>query len=251
MCLNNYLSNNILCNYSTTKTKTAKVMTAYLKEILPKTLCSLYIYRIWYWIQKWPFNFHFWEPWNKKNLQQSLLSQRKLKNRKHSKFSEKDNSQIHAQQYTLRDDTLPLAIDCFNVAPSVNDLQSPFYLAHGRDLLEGRLNHLQCYCRYVGEQPGRLAVQELRNIWMMHAKLLQELRQSGPETDKKYNSTRNLKEGKLVLMKNHNVTAFQPKYLADYRVIKVINKGKLVLMKNHNVTAFQPNYLADTESLKS
>ena len=68
--------------------------------------------------------------------------------------------------------TLPLAVYCFNVASSVNDLESPFYLVHGTDPLEGRLCHLQNYCRYVGEQPGRLAVQEFRNMWKTHAKLL-------------------------------------------------------------------------------
>ena len=30
------------------------------------------------------------------------------------------------------DGALPLAIYCFNVAPSVNDLDTPFYLVHGR-----------------------------------------------------------------------------------------------------------------------
>ena len=52
-----------------------------------------------------------------------------------------------------RNDALPLVTYCFNVAPSVHDLESPFYLVHGRDPLEGRLSHLQNYCRYVGEQP--------------------------------------------------------------------------------------------------
>ena len=74
------------------------------------------------------------------------------------------------------DDTQPLAVYCFNVAPSVNDLESAFYLVHGRDPLEGRLIHHQNYCRYVGEQPSRLAVQELRNMWKTHTKLLQESR---------------------------------------------------------------------------
>ena len=63
--------------------------------------------------------------------------------------------------------TLPLVIYCFNVAPLVNALEPPFYLVHVRDPLkplDGRLGHLQNYCRYVGEHPGRLAVQELRNM---------------------------------------------------------------------------------------
>ena len=35
------------------------------------------------------------------------------------------------------DDALPLATYCYNIAPSVDDLKSPFYLVHGRDPLEG------------------------------------------------------------------------------------------------------------------
>ena len=109
------------------------------------------------------------------------------------------------------------------MAPSVNDLESPHYLVHGRDPLEGRLSHFQNYCRHVGEQPGRLAVQEFRNIWKTHAKLLKELGQTEPETDREYNSTQNLQEGQLVLMKNHSAKAFQPKYLANYQIIKIMN----------------------------
>ena len=59
--------------------------------------------------------------------------------------------------------------------------------------------------------------------------LLQEMRQSEPETEKEYNSTKDLKEGQLVLIKNHSVRAFQPKYVADYRIIKVINKNTVIL----------------------
>ena len=59
------------------------------------------------------------------------------------------------------DDTLPLATYCYNIAPSVDDLESPFYLVHGRDPLEGKHSNLQNYCRYGRDQPGQLAVQEL------------------------------------------------------------------------------------------
>ena len=52
------------------------------------------------------------------------------------------------------DDVLPLAIYCHNIAPSVGNLKSPFYLVHGRDPLEGQLSNLQNYCRYLGDQPG-------------------------------------------------------------------------------------------------
>ena len=65
---------------------------------------------------------------------------------------------------------------------------------------------------------------------MTHIKLLWEMRQSEPETEKKYNSTQDLKEGQLVLIKDHKARAFQPKYLADYRIIKVINENTVIVV---------------------
>ena len=52
------------------------------------------------------------------------------------------------------DDALPPVTYCHNIAPSVDDCESPFYLVHDRDPLEGRLSNLQNYCRYVRDQPG-------------------------------------------------------------------------------------------------
>ena len=83
------------------------------------------------------------------------------------------------------DDALPLTTYYYNTAPSVDDLESPFYLVHGRDPLEGRLINLQNYCRYVGDQPGQLAVWELRKMWKLHAKVLEENRKVDPAENKK------------------------------------------------------------------
>ena len=51
------------------------------------------------------------------------------------------------------DDAVPLAMYCCNIAPSVDDVESPFYLVHGRDPIEGRVSSLQNYCRHLGDQP--------------------------------------------------------------------------------------------------
>ena len=51
------------------------------------------------------------------------------------------------------DDALPLTLYCYNIAPSVEDPESPSYLVQGREPLEGRLSNLQNYCRYMGDQP--------------------------------------------------------------------------------------------------
>ena len=167
------------------KTKTAEEVTmAYLKEILPKTSCTLYI------LQDNGTEF-------KNDHLISTFESLGIKRIYSNPFYPKGNGRIENVHNFLKrtiakfmhnstlewDDTPPLAIYCFNVAPSVNELELPFYLVHGRDPLEGRSIYLQNYYRYVGEKPGRLAVQELRNMWKTHAKLLQELRQSEPETE--------------------------------------------------------------------
>ena len=83
------------------------------------------------------------------------------------------------------DDTLPLTTNCYNISPSVDDLEYPFYLVHGRNPLAGRLSNLQNYCRYITDQPGCLAVQELRKMQKLHMKLLEENRRANPQKTRK------------------------------------------------------------------
>ena len=111
------------------------------------------------------------------------------------------------------DDALPLATYCYNIAPSVDDLRSSFYLVFGHEPLEGRLSNLQNYCRYMGDQPGRLAVQELQRTWKLHAKLLAENRSTKPATDKKVTKSSNLKIGQLIFIKNHQKGPFDSTYI--------------------------------------
>ena len=77
--------------------------------------------------------------------------------------------------------------------PLVDDLESPFYLVYGRNSLEGRLSNLQNYCRTMGDQPRWIAVQELRNLWKLHAKLLAENWVTEPKDDRKVSRPLTLK----------------------------------------------------------
>ena len=127
------------------------------------------------------------------------------------------------------DNALPLATYCYNVMPSVDDLESPYYLVHGHDLLKGRLSNLQNYCRYMGNQPGRLAVQELQKLWKLHAKLLAKNRIAEPATDKKIMRVSDLKIGQLALVKNHHKGAFDPTYIFDHQVAEIQNDSMVLL----------------------
>ena len=122
--------------------------------------------------------------------------------------------------------------------------------------MEGRLAHIQGYCRYVKEQPGRQMVQELQKLWKIHVEMLHDIRtKSDPEEgedDIKYNKATDLKIGQLVLIKNNTGTVFDPKYIVNHRVICIINEsvvilhiGLLVLIKNNTGTVFDPKYIVN------
>ena len=108
------------------------------------------------------------------------------------------------------DDILPIAEYIFNIAPTVNDLKSPFFLVFDRDPLKGRLSHLQNYCRYLRIEPGQLAVDKFKCMWRLHAELLHDYRQTNdPEKERKFDKASDLKIDQLVLITNHTASTFQ------------------------------------------
>ena len=137
------------------KTKTAdEVSIVYMKEIQPKTSCPKFILQ---------------DNGTKLKNEQliSVFDSLGIKNIYSNLYYPKGDSRIENVYNFLKntiamftydsqlewDDVLPLATYCYNIAPYVDDFESPFYLVHGRDLLEGRLSNLQNYCRYIGDQP--------------------------------------------------------------------------------------------------
>ena len=125
------------------KSKTAdEVSMAYIKEILPKTLCSKF--------QENGMKF-------KNDQLISVLNTIGIKHIYSNPYYPQGNGRIENVHNFLKctiakfiygnslewDDALPLATYCYNVAPSVEDLESPYYLVHGCDPLEGRLSNIQ------------------------------------------------------------------------------------------------------------
>ena len=67
-------------------------------------------------------------------------------------------------------------------------------------------------------------------MWKLHAELLHDSRQSkDPLEERKFDKASDLKIGQLVLIKNHTASTFQPKYLADHRVIKIVNDSTVIV----------------------
>ena len=93
------------------------------------------------------------------------------------------------------DDILPIAAYIYNIAPTVNDLKSPFFLVFGSDPLEGRLSHLQNYCKYLRTEPWQLAVDKLKSMWKLHAELLWDSKEAkDPVEERKFDKASDLKQ---------------------------------------------------------
>ena len=75
------------------------------------------------------------------------------------------------------DKVLLFAYYCFNLTPTSDDLEGPFFLIHGRDPLEGCTRLFGSGdTRCVGDEKGLILFAELRKLWLTHAKSLQENR---------------------------------------------------------------------------
>ena len=121
---------------------------------------------------------------------------------------------------------LPTAITLHHLWMTLS-LLSILYLA--KTPSEGRLSNPQNYCRYMSDQPGRLAVQELQRTLKLHAKLLVENRSTKPAINKKVTKASDLKIGQLVLIKNHQTGPFDLTYIYDHCVAGIPNESTVLL----------------------
>ena len=130
------------------------------------------------------------------------------------------------------DKILPFACYCFNTTPTADDLESPIFLMHGRDLLEGHTGLLgKSNIRYLGDDKRLILFAEIHKLWLAHAKALQENRQL--KTDKikknKHFKAHDFKIGQLIAVKNHLRNTFEFKFISDYRVLDIVNDCTLVI----------------------
>ena len=101
---------------------------------------------------------------------------------------------------------LPFAWYCFNATLTSDDVESPFFLIHGRDPLKGcaRLSG-SGDIRYIGTDKGLILFAKLYKLWLTHAKSLQEnrlLKTNALECNKHFKS-HEFKVGQLIAVKNH------------------------------------------------
>ena len=121
------------------------------------------------------------------------------------------------------DDVVPLACAAYNFLPNEHSRESSFFLMYGWDPLLPLNMLLQPKVRYLGNDKNILSLEALKNIYQLvvtNLKLAREKRQPNVHLDPK------LKEGDLVLVKDHTAKAFQPRFKGNYRVVS--QKGNQV-----------------------
>ena len=115
---------------------------------------------------------------------------------------------------------------------TLDDLESPFFLIHGRDPLEGCTRIFSSgETRYMGNEKGLILFAKLRKLWLIHAKSLQENRLVKTDTlehNKNFKS-QHFKVGQLVAVKNHLKGTFDTKFISDYRILNIINECTLLI----------------------
>ena len=105
----------------------------------------------------------------------------------------------------------------YNFLPNEHSKESLFFLMFGRDAILPLNKLLQPQVQYLGNDENILSMQALKNIYEVVAQNLKIAQ--AKVTDKISLVPTKLKEGDLVLIKDHTAKAFQPHYVGNYRIV--------------------------------
>ena len=111
------------------------------------------------------------------------------------------------------DNVIPLACGAYNFLPNEHSKESPFFLMFGRDAILPLSKLLQP----LGSDENILSMQALKNIYEVVAQNLKTACMKIMDNVKPVPTK--LREGDLVLIKDHTAKAFQPHYVGNYRIV--------------------------------
>ena len=115
------------------------------------------------------------------------------------------------------DDVMPLACVAYNFLSNEHSRESPFFLMFGRDAILPLNKLTQPQIRYLCNDKNILSMQALKNIYEVVTQNL-KLASTKLGDNNKLIETK-LKEGDLVLVKDHMARAFQPQYVGNYHIV--------------------------------
>ena len=145
------------------------------------------------------------------------------------------------------DEVTPLACAAYNFMPNENSRESPFFLMFARDSILPLNTLLPPKIRYMGNDHNIISLEAMKSMFELVTVNLKKAR--ARKDSEHFPDVTQLQEGDTVMIKNHTAKPFEPKYVGDYRIIKIT--GHKVLLKSLKTgqekrRAFRPHKICVT-----
>ena len=113
------------------------------------------------------------------------------------------------------DDLIPLAVSAYNFFPCQSSKESPFVLMFGRDPITPIAKLLEPRLKFYGEKGEGINMNTLRKLYTVVAENIRKAREKQPRQE---TAPTKLQVNDLVLVKDPESAAFDPKYMPNYRI---------------------------------
>ena len=116
-------------------------------------------------------------------------------------------------------------------SPEVMEPNQHFFLMFFCESAEGQLTHLNNCSRCYGDNKGKIILTEFCKLWKHHAAYLRDMHNWNDDcTLSKHTNNTKFQIGQTVMVRNDMHWAFEPKYITDYRILKILHESTLLLV---------------------
>ena len=122
------------------------------------------------------------------------------------------------------DELIPLAVSAYNFFPCQSSKESPFVLMFGRDPITPIARLLEPKLKFYGEKGIGVNMDTLRKLYTVVAENIRRAREKQPRQE---TPPPKLKVNDLVLVKDPESAAFDPKYMPNYRVTAIYGRNRI------------------------
>ena len=128
------------------------------------------------------------------------------------------------------DEVAPLACATYNFMPNENSRELPFFLMFTRDPILPLNTLLEPKIQYMGNDVNIISLEAMKSIFQLVATNLKNAREH--RDSEQFPNVTKLQEGDTVMIINHTPKPFEPKYIGDYQIVKIIgHKVQLQLVQ--------------------
>ena len=119
----------------------------------------------------------------------------------------------------------------------MDNCNSPYYIVYGREPVDAKLQELEELHKYTGTNCGLKCLQQLSEIWKMHADKLRQIRiHRARKRDKYAKSLPKYKVGTQVLVRNFTRKPLERKFVSGYQIVRILSDNAYELRKPNRKT---------------